>query len=140
MRALEDFHDRTPSRSLIWITFGEDERSAGSTVFSFLIMGRPSTESRFSQRTIQNFKIEPQVIGVEERMPELIGEEVHVLLGRLRGIAQISCRSAFADRRCPPLTVGGSPAADLCRIRYAVSEPPCDRGVGRSTEIVGVRH
>src|SRR6476619_2356681 len=78
---------------------------------------------------------------MEERMPKLIGEEMHLLLPRLGGITQDQPSVYLADGQMSAFAISGGTPTDLCRIRRtAAGEPPRDGGVGRCTEIVGIRY
>ena len=76
---------------------------------------------------------------MEEGVAELVGEVVHLVIGRLRRVAQDDTSVALTHGQVAALDVGRRTAAHLRGIRSTGGgEPPGDPGRGRCAEVVGV--
>ena len=129
-----------PMALSIWITSGDPE-SAGSTVFSFLINGSPSTAFRSVRVRARAWRSNHRLLVWKYGWRILVGEVVHLLLRRLRRVPQDQLLVGLADGQVAALAVGRGPAADLRRVRRpAGGEPAGEGGIRRGAEIVGVGH
>ena len=91
------------------------------------------------EHVAQDLQVEPEVVGVEEGVTVLVGEEAHLVGRCLRGVAQDDAAVALAHRQVAALDVGRRAAAHLRGVGGAGGgEPAGDASGGGGPQIVRV--